>query len=166
MKFLCHNPPEKIQFPMAPLVAVMFLLLMFFMLHLRIVVPEDDFANNLPLSAPQHLLRADVNLQDIKVGLRSDRDGNLTHLMLGSKDLGHDEAAFERLNREILQIIGRSGNPQAKDVEVEIDADFETQHRDVVKAISQCTGRMDGKTRQLARFVEKIKFAPPRKPKV
>ncbi len=166
MKFICHNPPEKIQFPTAPLIAVMFLLLMFFMLQLKLVAPEDNFANHLPLSAPHHAQRADVNLQDIKVGLRSDRDGNLTHLMLGSKDLGHDEAAFERLNREILQLIGRSGNPQAKDLEIEIDADFETQYRDVVKAISKCTGRMDGQTKQLARYVEKIKFAPPRKPKV
>ena len=75
------------------------------------------------------------------------------------------DAAFDRLNREILQIIGRPGNPLTKDVEVEIDADYEVHYSFVVKAISKCTGRMDAQTKQIARYVEKIKFAPPHKPK-
>jgi hypothetical protein len=89
----------------------------------------------------------------------------LTQLTLGSKNLGTDDAAFVCLNQEILRIIGRPGNPLTKDVEVEIDADFETHYHYVVKAISNCTGRLDPQTRQVARFVEKIKFAPPHLPK-
>ena len=86
-------------------------------------------------------------------------------LTLGSRNLGNDEMAFERLNKEILKIIGRPGNPLAKDIEVEIDADYETQYKYVVKAISKCTGRLDPGSKQVARYVEKIKFAPPHKPK-
>lgn len=165
MKFHRHKPPDKIKLPMAPMIDIVFLLLMFFMLNLKIVAPEGNFNMNLPISAPAQTQKADVNLPDIKVGLRSDREGLLTQLTLGSKNLGNDDAAFDRLNREILQIIGRSGNPLTKDVEVEIDADYETQYRYVVKAISKCTGRMDVQTKQIARYIEKIKFAPPHKPK-
>ena len=101
----------------------------------------------------------------IKVGLRCDLDGKLTQLTLGERNLGNDDAAFERLNREILRIIGRPGNPLAGNLEVELDADFECQYKYVVKAISRCTGRFDPQTQQVSRYVEKIKFAPPHQPK-
>jgi biopolymer transport protein ExbD len=157
--------PDKVDIPMAPMIDIVFQLLIFFMLNLKIVAPEGNFNINLPITAPAQAQQKDVNLPDIKVGLRSDRDGNLTQLTLGSKNLGNDNAAFDRLNKEILTIIGRPGNPLTKDVEVEIDADFETQYRYVVRAISKCTGRFDPQTQQVARYVEKIKFAPPHKPK-
>ena len=161
------KPPAntKVEIPMAPMIDIVFQLLIFFMLNLKIVAPEGNFNINLPVSAPSNAARPDVNLPDIKVGLHSDRDGNLTQLTLGSKNLGNDDAAFNRLSAEILQIIGRPGNPLTKDIEVELDADYECQYKYVVKAISRCTGRFDTQTQQIARYVEKIKFAPPHKPK-
>ena len=147
------------------MIDIALLLMMFFVLNLKFAAPDEHFKLNLPVSAPSLIQRADLNLTDIKVGLHSDRNGVLTQLTLGSKNLGNDDAAFERLNREILEIIGRPGNPLTKDVEIEIDADFETQYRYVARAVSQCTGRMDVQTKQIARYVEKIKFAPPHKPK-
>ena len=165
MKFKLHLPPEKFNLPLAPMLDIALLLMMFFVLNLKLVAPLGNLDHNLPVSAPNLVQRADVNLTDIKVGLHSDRNGVLTQLTLGSKNLGNDDAAFDRLNREILRIIGRPGNPLTKDVEIEIDADFETQYRYVAKAISQCTGRVDAQTKQIARYVEKIRFAPPHKPK-
>ncbi|MEK6257751.1 MAG: biopolymer transporter ExbD [Planctomycetota bacterium] len=167
MKFSPNNGPSIIRLPLVPLIDVMFLLLMFFVLHLKGISPERQFTVNLPSGPPSSATATGsaASLPDIKVGLRSDRNGRLTQLTLGSKNLGNDDAAFDRLNREILQLIGRPGHPLTKDVEVEIDADYETHYRFVVKAISKCTGRMDPQTRQIARYVEKIKFAPPHKPK-
>jgi len=165
MKFSSGNSPSLIRLPLLPLFDVMLLLLMFFMLNLKGISSEWQFAVNLPAGPPALATASGVVLSDIKVGLRSDRQGRLTQLTLDSKNLGNSEAAFDRLNQEILQIIGRPGNPLLKDVEVEIDADYETDYRYVVKAISKCTGRMDSQTKQIARFVEKIRFAPPHKPK-
>ena len=156
--------PTKVEIPMAPMIDIVFQLLIFFMLNLKIVAPEGNFNINMPIGVPSSNT-SDTNLPDIKVGLRSDKDGLLTQVTLGSKNLGNDDTAFERLNKEILSIIGRPGNPLTKDVEVEIDADFETQYRYVVKTISKCTGRYDPQSKQVARYVEKIKFAPPHKPK-
>lgn len=165
MKFSLSDVPSIIRLPLVPLIDVLFLLLLFFMLNLKIITPEKSFTANLPGGPPSSATVSAAGLPDIKVGLRSDRDGRLTQLTLGSQNLGNDEAAFERLSREILRLIGRPGHPLTRDIEVELDADFETQHRYVVKAISVCTGRFDPQTKQIARYVEKIKFAPPHKPK-
>ncbi len=165
MKLSKSSAPSKVEIPMAPMIDIVFQLLIFFMLNLKIVAPEGNFNINLPISAPANAAPPDVSLPDIKVGLRSDRDGNLVALTLGGNNLGNDNAAFDRLNAEILKIIGRPGNPLTKDIEVELDADFECQYKYVVKAISRCTGRFDPQTQQIARYVEKIKFAPPHKPK-
>ncbi|MFO1042147.1 MAG: biopolymer transporter ExbD [Planctomycetaceae bacterium] len=164
MKLAKPSTLSKVEVPMAPMIDIVFQLLIFFMLNLKIVAPEGNFNINLPISAPSNA-PSDVNLPDIKVGLRSDRDGNLVQLTLGGNNLGNDNAAFDRLNAEILKIIGRPGNPLTKDIEVELDADFECQYKYVVKAISRCTGRFDQKTQSVTRYIEKIKFAPPHKPK-
>ena len=155
---------SKVEIPMAPMIDIVFQLLIFFMLNLRIIAPEGNFNINLPISAPANA-QQDVNLPAIKVALRSDRDGILTQLMIGTANLGNDDGAFDRLNHEILKIIGKPGNPMTSEIEVELDADYECQYRYTVKAISRCTGRMDPQTNQVARYVEKIKFAPPHKPK-
>jgi len=164
MKLSKASALSKVEIPMAPMIDIVFQLLIFFMLNLKIIAPEGNFNINLPITAPSNA-QQDVNLPDIKVGLRSDRDGNLTQLTLGGNNLGNDNAAFDRLNQEILKIIGRPGNPLTKDIEVEIDSDFECQYKYIVKAISRCTGRFDPQTQKVARYVEKIKFAPPHKPK-
>ena len=158
------NAPSKVDIPMAPMIDIVFQLLIFFMLNLKIIAPEGNFNINLPIAAPASQPQ-DVILPDIKVGLRSDREGHLTQLTLGGNNLGNDDAAFDRLNKEILGIIGRPGNPLTKEIEVELDADYECQYKYIVKAISRCTGRYDPQTQQVARYVEKIKFAPPHKPK-
>jgi biopolymer transport protein ExbD len=158
------SAPSKVDIPMAPMIDIVFQLLIFFMLNLKIVAPEGNFNINLPVSAPANA-QTDISLPDIKVALRSDMDGNLLSLSLGGNNLGTNDAAFDKLNQEILKLIGRPGNPATKDIEVELDADYECQYRYVVKAISRCTGRFDPQTQQVARYVEKIKFAPPHKPK-
>jgi len=156
------SEPSKVEIPMAPMIDIVFQLLIFFMLNLKMIAPEGDFNVNLPLSPNPG---GDIEPPQIKVSLHSDRDGNLTQLTIGNNNLGNDNAAFERLNQEILKIIGRPGNPLTKDVEVELDADYECQYKYVVKAISSCTGRLDRQTNQVARYVEKIKFAPAHHPK-
>jgi len=42
---------EKINVPMAPMIDVVFQLLIFFMLTLKIVAPEGDFDINMPMGA-------------------------------------------------------------------------------------------------------------------
>ena len=161
MKLSRSDAQSKVEVPMAPMIDIVFQLLIFFMLNLKIVAPEGNFNVNLPSGQPGEAVQS----SDIRVGLKSDRDGNLVQLTLGQNNLGNDNAAFDRLNAEILKIVGRPGNPLAKELEVTIDADFECQYKYIVKAISRCTGRFDPATQQVTRYVERIKFAPAHLPK-
>ena len=158
MKFRGKRKDEKIETQMAPMIDVVFQLLIFFMLTLKIVEPEGDFSINMPIGAPSEKSE-DINLADIKVRLIAAPNGQLARLQFGARALGNGQAAFDRLNEEIRLISTRLG-PNRKDQEVEIDADYNLNYEYVIKAVSACTGRMQGG--EMVRFIEKIKFAPPR----
>ncbi|MCA9117154.1 MAG: biopolymer transporter ExbD [Planctomycetaceae bacterium] len=163
MKLRGKKSDDKIETQMAPMIDVVFQLLIFFMLTLKIIEPEGDFNINMPIAAPSQQQNDEINLPDIKVRLEAAENGLLNSLKLGGQNLGNDENAFLRLNAEILKIIGRPGNPLTKDVEVEIDADYGLNYEYVIRAVSACTGRFDQNSKQVVRYVEKIKFAPPRR---
>ena len=154
--------PSKVDIPMAPMIDIVFQLLIFFMLNLKIVAPEGNFNVNMPIGAPSVANPDDPQVPDIKVRLQADVAGNLVQLFLGDNRLGNDDRAFEKLNSEILKLIGRPGAAMAKDVEVEIDADYDLRYEFIIKAVSKCTGRLDSKG-NVIRYVEKVKFAPPKK---
>jgi len=156
---------RKIPIDMTPMIDVVFQLMIFFMLTLKIKADEGDFNINMPITAPAPTATQDIIVPPIKVRLIANPDGSLASLQLGRRNLGTGERAFAMLNSEVLNIIGRPGNPITKDIEVELDADYELRYQDIVQAISACTGRVDPATKQVVRYVEKIKFASPRAPK-
>ncbi|ODA33339.1 biopolymer transporter ExbD [Planctopirus hydrillae] len=155
----------KVDVPMAPMIDIVFQLLIFFMLQLKIMAPEGNFDINMPLGQSSQQSSDAPLVPDIKIKLISDDNGNLAQLKFGERNLGVGDGAFEALGAEVLKIIGTPGNPATKDIEVEIDADYELHYEYVIKAVSHCTGKIDPQTKQLVRYVEKIKFAPPRLPK-
>lgn len=163
MKIRARGIPEKTQSDMTPMIDVIFQLLIFFMLTLRIVEPEGNFDINMPIGAPQ---QSTQTLPPVKVRLIADRStGRLAQLLFNGRDLGNDERAFNVLNREILMMIGgRTGSSLAEDLEVEIDVDYELHHEFNMRAVSAVTGELNRDTGQVNRYVEKIKFAPPRPP--
>jgi len=147
---------------MAPMIDVVFQLLIFFMLTLKILEPEGDFNINMPIGAPSQATAEQV-LPDIKVKLRAGSDGSLAQLRLGQRSLGTGPGVFRRLNDEILKIVGQPGSPSQKEMEVEIDADFNLHFQHVISTVGACTGRLD-QNGNIVRYVEKIKFAPPEPP--
>jgi biopolymer transport protein ExbD len=170
MKFRNTNKEvEKIEPQMAPMIDIVFQLLIFFMLTLKIVEPEGDFSINMPLGKPmQQVNPEDPLLPPIKVRLQANEDGSLAQIVFGSHRLGSGKDAFDRLNMKILQAIGRPGTPLAQKQEVEIDADYNLDYQYSLRAMSACTGRMelDAKTGKpgVVRYVENIKFTPPKRP--
>lgn len=154
---------DKVEPQMAPMIDVVFQLLIFFMLTFKIIAPEGDFNINMPIGAPTQQQQDDIQLPDIKVHLVAGPGGGLESVMLGRRNLGNDAQAFARLNNEILKIIGKPGNPLTKDIEVEIKADYGLHYDYTLQAVGACTGRRDSKG-NLIRYIEKIKFAPPQRP--
>ena len=156
--------PDKVQADMTPMIDVVFQLLIFFMLTLKIVEPEGDFNINMPIGAPSSASPDTPLLPELKVKLAAGAGGVLSQLSLNNRGLGNDAAAFDRLNGEILRVLGNPADPANKDLEVEIDADYNLNYVYTIKAIAACRGKMDPASGQLVSYIEKIKFAPPQKP--
>lgn len=164
MKFRSNTEAQKIEPQMAPMIDVVFQLLIFFMLTLNIVEPEGDFSINMPINAPSNSSQPQV-FTDLKIRLESTEDGRLKNVIFGQRPLGNNigkqDNVFTRLNIEILKHIGSPKNPFRKDMRVIIDADYNLDYTYTVKTISACTGKM--KNGKLIRYIEKIEFAPQRK---
>lgn len=149
---------------MTPMIDVVFQLLIFFLLTLRINEPEGEFQINMPLdekAAPSN----EIALPPIKVRLIANEDGSLNSIVFGERNLGGGPDVFERLNQVILQTVG--GNQTggaASETEVEIDADYQLDYSYTIRAVSACTGAIDPATNQPVRYVDKIKFTPPKRP--
>ena len=152
---------EKIEPQMAPMIDVVFQLLIFFMLTLNIVEPEGDFNVNMPITDNASAAEDPKIVPEIKVRMIANEDGSLNTIRLGQVNLGNGPNVFAGLNHEILKIIGRPGNPITKDMEVEIEADYNLHYEYTLKAVSACTGRLDSSGKHIIRYIEKIKFAPP-----
>lgn len=154
--------PGRVDLQMAPMIDVVFQLLIFFMLTLRVIPPEGEFHINMPAAPGPVPIGDELLIPDIKIRLAADPEGNLSSIAVGQRSLGTDMAA---LGRQVLSLIGgRPGGPLSRELEVEIDADYHLHYQHVVDAISACTGRYDPETGQIIKYVEKIKFAPPRIP--
>ena len=155
----------RVEQQMAPMIDIVFQLLIFFILTLRFTEPEGDFGVNMPIAAPAETPQDSI-VTPLKVRLTADPEsGELAGLFLNGNALGNGPEAFERLNSAMLnQTWGPDRrNPLADDLEVEIDVDYELNYEYFIKAVSNVTGRtVNG---QLQRYVEKIKFAPPREPR-
>ena len=154
--------PEKIEAQMAPMIDVVFQLLIFFMLTLKIVKEEGDFGINMPIgqaSAPADVLPP----TEIKIRLEAAPDGTLAQARLGGTPYGNGPDVFERLNRKIIQLVGPPTGAPNDDMEVTIDADYDLHYNNVIQAVSAATGKVDPVSGRPVRYVDKIKFAPPRR---
>jgi biopolymer transport protein ExbD len=155
---------EKLETNMSAMIDIVFQLLIFFMITLQISDPEGDFNINMPAQGAPNDDNDPNPFPDIKVKLRANPDGTLAGLFFGSRNLGVGPAAFEQLNIEILKVIGQPGDPITKDMAVEIDADYQLHFSNVINAVGACTGRIDKRSKNIVKYIEKIKFKPPTPP--
>ncbi len=160
MKFRKKETDGKVDMQMAAMIDIVFQLLIFFMLTLKIIPPEGDFNINMPIGEMAQS-SSDIKL-DLKVKIEANPDGSLSQLWFGGRALGNDYPdCFDRLNNEIAQIAGGQQG-YSDDLEVELNPDYNLHYRYIVKAISSCRGRM--RNGSLITYIEKIKFAPINKP--
>ena len=153
---------DKMETPMSAMIDVVFQLLIFFMLTLKIIEPEGNFDINMPLGAPAQSSMSDADLPPFKVRMEADpATGEMSQLYYNGQPMGTGTNAFLRLNSEILKSVNslKAAGPGALEKqEVEIDPDFGLKYKNIIAAISACSGKMvDGK---MVRYISKIKFAP------
>eukprot|EP00913_Durusdinium_trenchii_P028504 g26732.t1 len=76
---------DKIEAQMAPMIDVVFQLLIFFMLTLKIIEPEGDFSVNMPQGRPQETNANEPHIDPKIVDMQMKPDGTLGSLKIGGK---------------------------------------------------------------------------------
>jgi biopolymer transport protein ExbD len=158
MKFKTHAP-DKVEMQLTSMIDVIFLLLIFFIMTFKISAQEGDFNIKMPIGGGQGAM--DTTNIPIKLRLRANPDGELVDIVVDeTRSFGTD---FGQLRNYILQLTGGNAPPNPEEgPEVEIDLDYNLRYTYVIAAITAVTGQRQGD--QIERLVERIKFAPPRKP--
>jgi len=151
--------PERIELAMTPMIDVVFQLLIFFMLALKIFTPEGDFAVKMPLGPPQPTETPPMELPPLRVRLTAATDGRLAAIRVGERSLGRD---FFALRAEVRNLVADvSGPGGASDLEVELDCDEHLRYEYTMEAITAVSGYSENG--RLHHLVEQIRFVPPRR---
>ncbi|MDR0870586.1 MAG: biopolymer transporter ExbD [Planctomycetaceae bacterium] len=148
---------RKIELNMTPMIDIIFQLLAFFVMTLKIAAPEGDFSIKMP---PAGRAEASVEMppEPLRVRLSASPAGKLTAITLGDRVIGTN---FADLRKKVLLLIQQRGGPDKADVEVELAPDENLRYEYVIEAMTAVTGEMrDG---NVYRICNKIKFAPRRK---
>lgn len=161
MKFTLSSPPAASLW-LTPRLDVVLLLLVVLSLGLLVGQPLDQDADSLPAAPPTKPSASRLRDGVIHVGLRANARGDLAQLTLGGRSLGGGDAALERLEAELLALLGRAAGPLPHAVAVEIDADDALHYQHISRVVAACSGRIDAETNQLVRYADKIRFLAPR----
>jgi biopolymer transport protein ExbD len=153
---------ERVEMNMTPMIDVCFQLLIFFMLSLRLFSPEGDFSVTMPLAAPREGLPPETQTPPIKVRLTADANGKLAGIQMGQRKL----ISFKELHDQIREVsrLDRGPGATSTGAEVELDCDYNLKFEYVVNALSSVAGYVANDKQTIVRMIEKIRFAPPRKP--
>jgi biopolymer transport protein ExbD len=147
---------------MTPMIDVVFQLIAFFMFSFKVAAAEGDFNIKMPLAAPSAgVPNPEALLPPIRVRLVADANGELAGIRMGERALPN----FNALHNEVIGIVGTQTGPGsiASEAEVELDVDYNLHYKNVISAITAVSGYVDPNGR-VVKLIEKIKFAPPRKP--
>ncbi|MBN2023769.1 MAG: biopolymer transporter ExbD [Pirellulales bacterium] len=152
---------EKVELMMTPMIDIVFQLLIFFIMTFKIVAPEGDFNVKMPLAAPSESATDVSQLPPLKVRLTAAAGGRIAGVYLGQSKM----ASFGELRERILEVVGRDTGPGsvAAETEVELDCDYNLDFQYVIDAVTAVSGEVTPEG-QIVKLVEKIRFAPPRKP--
>ena len=159
MKFSTKRGTEKAELQLTSMIDVIFLLLIFFVMTFKIAAQEGDFNVKMPIGGGPG--SADTTNLPIKLRLRAHADGELVDIVVNdSLTFGND---WTKLRGYVLNVTGGNTPPTPEEgPEVEIDLDYNLRYEYVIGAVTAVTGQRLGD--EVKRLVERIKFAPPRKP--
>ncbi len=157
-KFKKGGLPDKIPIDMTPMIDIVFQLLTFFIMTLKIVSQEGDFNIRMPLAAPRAGVPDPNQLPPMKIRMRADQNGNLIDLVLNERSFS-GPTRWQQLHNHIASLVGDGS--MAASAEVELDCDYALRYEHVIEAITAVSGSI-GPDGQIVKLVEKIKFSPPR----
>ncbi|MDR0328301.1 MAG: biopolymer transporter ExbD, partial [Planctomycetaceae bacterium] len=130
---------EKPRIDMNPMIDVVFLLLAFFVLTFKIIVPEGDF--NIQMSAAGQVLGVEIETDSVQIRLRADENGLLSGIQLNGDPIENYELLRQRV----------SAISQSKpDLEAVLYCDEHLHYEYVIKAITAVNGEWhEGQIRKI-----------------
>jgi biopolymer transport protein ExbD len=148
---------DKIPIDMTPMIDIVFQLLTFFVMTLKIASAEGDFNIRMPLAAPRAGPPDPNALPPMKLFLKANAGGGLANVVMNDTPISPDGSHWQRVHNQVAGIVGDGS--LAASAEVELVCDYNLHYEHVIEAITAVSGEMrDG---QIVKLVEKIKFAPP-----
>ena len=159
MKIRNKSEAEKQDINMTSMIDIVFLLLVFFMVTLKIVEQEGDFSVKMPLASDSSGQVDDTELP-LKLRLKADENGRLTSIAMNEVQLGTD---YDALRDTVIGLVGgrQPGSADEEGPEVEIDTDYNLRYEYVIRGITAVSGYKVGNETQ--KLIERIKFAKPRR---
>jgi biopolymer transport protein ExbD len=151
--------PGKIAIDMTPMIDIVFQLLTFFCMTLKIASAEGDFNIRMPLAKPHPGTVYPENLPPIRLHLQANDAGDCTRIVMNDTEFSGPDR-WDRVHRHLAGIVGE-GN-LAKEAEVELHCDSQLHYEHAIAAITAVAGRIDPESGQVVKLIEKIKFSPPR----
>ncbi len=153
---------KKIEVNLTPMIDACFLLIIFFILTLKLFSPEGDFGITMPLSSPRQGLRPTPELPPVKIRLTAHPDGKLAGIQMGKRKM----FSFAELHKQVHELAGLDRGPAgSSNTEVELDCDYNLKFKYVINTLNAISGYVANDKQTIIRMIEKIRFAPPRKPK-
>ncbi len=154
---------KKVEVNLTPMIDACFLLIIFFILTLKLFSPEGDFGITMPLASPRQGLRPTPELPPVKIRLTAHPDGKLAGIQMGKRKT----STFAELHKQVHELAGLDRGPAgSSNTEVELDCDYNLKFKYVIDALNAISGYVANDKQTIIRMIEKIRFAPPRKPKV
>lgn len=160
LRKLFASENAKTVVPMAPMIDVVFQLLIFFILTLKIAVVEGDFNVKMPLAAASASALEEETPFPLLLKLRASENGELAEATLNDRSFGVD---FAGLRRYIHELVGENSasDPARNAYEIEFDCDYELRYEHVIQAVTHVTGERRGG--DVVKLIEKIRFSPPKR---
>jgi biopolymer transport protein ExbD len=148
---------SKIAIDMTPMIDIVFQLLTFFIMTLKIASAEGDFNIRMPLAAPRAGPPDPNALPPMKLFLKADSAGNCARIVMNESEFSGGDR-WRRLHSHVAGIVGEGS--LAASAEVELVCDYNLHYEHVIEAITAVSGEVnpDG---TIVKMVEKIKFSPP-----
>jgi biopolymer transport protein ExbD len=140
---------------MTPMIDVVFLLLTFFVMTFKIIVPEGDF--NVQMSPTGQVRPVEMTDEPVQVRLTADAHGSLSAIQLNNEGIED----FDKL-RQHVSVIGLAKSALGKpDWEIVIFPDEHLRYEYVIEAVTAVNGELlDGQHRKIC---NNIKFARQKK---
>jgi biopolymer transport protein ExbD len=149
----------KIPIDMTPMIDIVFQLLTFFIMTLKVTAQEGDFLIKMPLTSTRAATTDIDHVPPIKVRLVAGVDGSCQDIIMNDRSFGRD--GWGTLHDQISQLVGSGSLDDS--AEVELDCDYNLRYENVIRAITAVSGERQANG-DILKLIEKIKFAPPKEP--